>query len=96
MMQMYDPGRLLAFEQILARPLPLHLPPGGQARRFDGERDRRSTRLPGMIMAWLQYRHLETDAEEPLTARVRTCRRPRSAARLRNPRLTLLRRTASG
>jgi hypothetical protein len=96
MLQVFDPARLIVFEQILAQPLPLNLAPGGHIRRFDGEPDRRSTRLPGMIMAWLQHRHLEIDAEEPLTARARTSRRPRPGVRLPNPGLNLLRPTGTG
>jgi len=96
MMQTYDPARLHVFEQILARPRPLDLPPGGQAHRFDGDPDRRMTRLPGLLMAWLQHRHLEVDAEEPLTARARTSRRPRRAVRLPNRGLTLLRPSRTG
>jgi hypothetical protein len=95
MMQAYDPARLLAFEQILARPRPSDLPPGGQAHRFDGDPDRRTTRLPAMMMAWLQHRHIEVDAEEPLTARARACRRPRRPVRLPNPGLKLLRPTGT-
>ncbi len=94
-MQSFDPARLLAFEKILGRPLPLNLPSGGQVHRFDGDPDRRTTRLPGILMAWLQHRHLEIDAEEPLTARARTCRRPRRAVRPPNPGLRLLRPTGT-
>jgi hypothetical protein len=81
MMHVFDPARLSVFERILARPLPRGLPRGGQIHRWDGDPSRRATRLPGIIMAWLQYRHLEIDAEEPLTARARTQRRPRPAVR---------------
>lgn len=96
MTQTFDPERLEAFEQILARPLPLNLPPGGQILCWDGDPDRRTTRLPGILMGWLQRRHLETDAEEPLTARARTFRRPRRAVRPPNPGLHLLHPTGTG
>jgi hypothetical protein len=96
MIQTFDPGRLEAFEQILARPLPANLPPGGQIHRWDGDPDRRTTRLPGILMGWLQRRHLEVDAEEPLTGRARTFRRPRRAVRPSNPGLHLLRPTGTG
>jgi len=89
MMHVFDPARLLVFEQIMTRPLPFDLPRGGQAHRCDGDPDRRTTRLPGLIMAWLQHRHLDVDAEEPLTAQARTSRRPRRAVRLPNPGLKL-------
>jgi hypothetical protein len=95
-MHAFDPARLQVFEEILARPLPQHLGRGGQVRRFDGDPDRRTTRLPGLMMAWLQHRHLEVDAEEPLTARARTYRRPRRPVRLPNPGLKLLRPTGTG
>jgi hypothetical protein len=47
-----------------------------------------------MIMAWLQYRHLEVDAEEPLDSRVRTCVRPRRLRRV-NPGLHVLEPTGT-
>jgi hypothetical protein len=96
MLQTFDPARLHAFEKMLAGQRPLNLPPGGQVHRFDGDPDRRTTRLPRIMMAWLQHRHLEIDAEEPLTARARAYRRPRRAVRLTNPSLKLLRPTGTG
>ena len=96
MMQTFDPARLETFEQILARPLPQGLPPGGQVHRWDGDPDRRTTRLPAIIMSWLQRRHLEIDADEPLTSRARTFRRPRRAVRPMNSPLHVLRPTGTG
>jgi hypothetical protein len=90
MIQTFDPRRLEAFEQILARPRPKDLPPGGHRYRWPGEPDRRTTRLPAILMGWLQRRHLDVDAEEPLTGRARTCRRPRRPVRRLNPGLRLL------
>ena len=96
MMRTFDPERLRVFERILARPLPRHLPRGGQIHRWDGDPDRRTTRLPGIIMGWLQRRHLETDADEPLTAVARTHRRSRRPVRGANPGLRVLRPTGTG
>jgi hypothetical protein len=96
MMQTFDPARLSVFEQILARPLPRNLALGGQIHRWDGDPDRRTTRLPGILMGWLQRRHLETDADEPLTAMARTYRRPRRPVRAVNPGLHLLQPTGTG
>jgi hypothetical protein len=92
----FDPARLHAFEQILTRPLPRNLPRGGQIHRWDGDPDRRTTRLPAIIMAWLQRRHLEIDAEEPLTTKARTYRRSRRPVQVANPGLRLLRPTGTG
>ena len=77
MFQTLDPRRVDAFAKLLASPHPADLPPGGQVHRYDGDPDRRVTRLPAIIMGWLQHRHLELDAEEPLDSRVRICVRPR-------------------
>jgi hypothetical protein len=78
MLETFDPRRVDAFARLLASPQPADLPRGGQVHRCDGDPNRRTTRLPGIIMGWLQYRHLEIDGEEPLDPRVRTyARRPR-------------------
>lgn len=90
MIQTFDPRRLEAFEQMLARPRPRDLPRGGHVYRWAGDPDRRATRLPGILMGWLQRRYLEVDAEEPLTGRARTYRRPRRAVRPLSPGLRLL------
>src|SRR5260221_10618823 len=91
MMQTFDPERFQAFEQLLAQPLPHDLPCGGQIHRWDGDPDRRTTRLPKILMAWLQRRYLEIDVEEPLTARARTFKPARRTVRAPNPGLRLLR-----
>jgi hypothetical protein len=78
MFQTFDPGRVDAYTRLLARPQPADLPRGGHVHRCDGDSTRRTTRLPAIIMGWLQYRHLEIDGEEPLDSPVRTyARRPR-------------------
>ena len=48
--------------------------------------------LPGILMGWLQRRHLEVDVEEPLAAPQRTWRR---RVRLPNPGLRVLRPTGT-
>jgi hypothetical protein len=93
--QTFDPRRLEAFEQMLAQPQPRGLPRGGHVYRWAGEPDRRTTRLPGIIMGWLQRRHLEVDAEEPLTGQARTYRRARRPVRPLNSRLHILRPTGT-
>ena len=94
-MQAFDLQRLDAYEQLLARPQPHGLPRGSHVYRWGGDPNRRTTRLPAIIMAWLQRRHLEIDADEPLTARARTFRRARRTVRLPNPGLRILRPTGT-
>lgn len=65
MLHTFDPLSLEAFERLLARPDPRDLPRRAHALRCEGEANRRSTRLPPILMGWLQRRLLETDAEEP-------------------------------
>lgn len=64
MTQTFDPVRFDAFTDLLARPDPRELPRRGHVIRCQGEPGRRGTRLPGIIMAWMQRRHLEIDIEE--------------------------------
>jgi len=90
MLQTFDPGRVAAFVRLLAGPRPAGLPLGGQVHRCDGDPNRRTTRLPGIIMTWLQYRHLEIDADEPLDSRVRTYARAPRRLRPVNPGLRVL------
>jgi hypothetical protein len=92
MMQIFDPVRLDAFARLLARPDPEDLPRRGHVYRFEGDPDRRATRLQGTLMAWLQRRHLEIDIEEPVASARRTSRR---YGRPANPGLTVLRPTGS-
>ena len=50
----------------MAWPDPKDLPRRAHALRWEGEPDRRSTRLLPIVMAWLQQRFLEIDVEGPL------------------------------
>ncbi len=70
MMQVIDAKRFDAFVQLLAQPDPVDLPRRGHILRCEGDPDRRSTRLPGILMGWLQQRHLTVDVDEPLPAAV--------------------------
>ena len=64
MSQAFDLARFDAFTRLLARPDPTELPRRGHVNRYQGDPARRGTRLPGIIMAWMQRRHLEIDIEE--------------------------------
>jgi hypothetical protein len=58
-----------AFERLLAQPDPPEMPRRTHIHSCDGEADRRATRLPALLMAWLQRRHLAAEIEEPLGPR---------------------------
>lgn len=66
MLQIIDPVRLDAFVRLLAQPDPPDLPHRGHVQRCAGDPNRRATRLPKILMGWLQERHLRIDDEEPL------------------------------
>jgi len=51
------------------------------------------TRLPGILMGWLQRRHLEIDVDEPLAPATRTLKRRGRPANLG---LRVLRPTGTG
>jgi hypothetical protein len=93
MMQAFNPESFEAFAQLLARPDPADLPRRAHVYVCEGDPDRRETRLPGILMGWLQRRHLEVDVEEPLVAAKRTKQR---RGRLVNPGLRVLRPTGTG
>jgi hypothetical protein len=92
MMQAFDPVRFDAFAQLLARPDPTDLPRRAHVYVCQGDPNRRETRLPGILMGWLQRRHLEVDVEEPLAAAQRTLKRRERAV---NPGLRVLRPTGT-
>src|SRR5690349_12948757 len=56
MMPTFNPVCFDAFARLLARPDPTDVPRRGHVSRFEGDPDRRATRLPGILMAWLQRR----------------------------------------
>lgn len=92
MMATFDPACLAAFERLLARPDPKDLPRRAHALRWEGEPNRRSTRLVPIVMGWLQRRFLEIDIEEPLAPAIRTWKR---RARVTTPGPRLLRPTGT-
>jgi len=92
MIQTFDPESLDAFAQLLARPDPKDLPRRAHVYRCEGDPNRRVTRLPGILMGWLQRRHLATDIEVPLAAAVP----PKHRGRPVNPGLRVLRPTGTG
>lgn len=93
MMQTFDPACVQALERLLARPDPTDLPRRAHSLRCKGDPDRRETRLPGIVMGWLQRRHLDVDRYEPLAAATRTVKR---SGRASKPGLRVLRPTGTG
>ena len=81
-----------AIARLMARPDPADLPRRAHVCRYEGDPNRRETRLPGIVTAWLQRRHLDLDVEEPLQPAKRTVK---SQARPLNPGLRLLQRTGT-
>ena len=75
MMQTIDPACIEALERLLARADPTDLPRRTHVYRCQGDPDRRETRLPGIVMGWLQRRHLDVDRYEPVAAATRTVKR---------------------
>jgi hypothetical protein len=64
--QTFDPACLAAFERLLAQPDPPEMARRAHIRSFGGDPERRVTRLPMILMSWLQRRHLERDRDDPL------------------------------
>jgi hypothetical protein len=98
-MHWFDPTCLDALAQLLARPDPRDLPRRAHVYRWEGDPNRRTTRLPGIHMAWLQRRHLAVDIEEPLAAATRSAGRRAPWVRKErraNPGLRVLRPTGTG
>jgi hypothetical protein len=85
-MQPFDHEAFDAFAALLARPDPGEMPRRAHVLRCEGDPDRRATRLPAIMMAWLQLRFLEADGED-LPAPARMTRRRRAAAFNRGLRL---------
>jgi hypothetical protein len=98
-MQTFDPVCFDAFARLLARPDPTDLPRRAHVYRCEGDPNRRATRLPGILMAWLQRRHLAIDIEEPPATATRTSMRQEPSQRQErraNPGLRVLRPTGTG
>jgi hypothetical protein len=55
-----------AYARLLAQPDPADLPRRAHVCRYEGDPNRRDTRLPGTATAWRQRRTLELDVEEPV------------------------------
>ena len=91
-MQPFNQEAFEAFTALLERPDPREMPRRAHMMRWEGDPNRRATRLPPILMAWLQLRFLEADGEE-LPAPARPVRRRRAAAF--NPGLRLLRPTGT-
>lgn len=93
MMQTLDPVTLDAFIALLGAPDPSDLPRRAHVLRYEGEPNRRTTRLHPILMGWLQRHFLEVDVEEaPAAARLAWTRRRRPV----NPGLRVLRSAATG
>ncbi len=85
MVQIIDPVRLDAFVKLLAQPDPPDLPHRGHVSRYEGDPNRRATRMPAILMAWLQERHLNVDIEDPLPIATRAGKRPSHGLRVLRP-----------
>jgi hypothetical protein len=68
MMDLYDPDRYEAFEQLLTKPDPPDLPRRAHILHCAGEPDRRATRLPPIQAVWLQQWCLDRTGEDQLRA----------------------------
>jgi hypothetical protein len=55
-MMQFDPACFDAFSRLLARPDPGDLPRRALVLRCEGDPNRRATRLPSILMGWLQQR----------------------------------------
>jgi hypothetical protein len=98
-MNTFDPVCFDAFAQLLAQPDPTDLPRRAHSCRCDGDPNRRVTRLPGILMAWLQRRHLAIDIDEPLASAMKTSTYQDLGIRQQrrvNPGLRVLRPTGTG
>ena len=91
-MDAHDPVSYDAFVRLMARADPRDLPRRAHVHRCEGDPDRRSTRLPGILMGWLQRRYLEVDVEERLAPATRMVKRHERSA---NFRLHVLRPTGT-
>ncbi len=93
MMRTFDPVCFDAYSRLLAQADPRDLPRRAHVWRCAGDPDRRATRFPGILMGWLQRRHLAVDVVEPIAPATLTWTR---RGRRTTPRLRVLRPTGSG
>ena len=75
MIQTIDSACLEAFIALLGSPDPRDLPRRAHVLRYEGEPNRRTTRLQPILMGWLQRHFLEVDVEEAPAAARRTWKR---------------------
>ena len=68
-MEAHDPVSYDAFVRLMARPDPRDLPRRAHVHRCEGDPDRRATRLPPILMGWLQRRYLENDIAAEIKAK---------------------------
>lgn len=92
MRQALDLERVDAFVRLLAQPDPCDLPRRAHVYRCAGDPERRATRLPGILMGWLQLRHLAVDIEAPPAQAIRALKKAGCPA---SPRLRVLRPTGT-
>ncbi len=86
MMQVIDPTRYNAFVRLMSLPDPADLPHRGHVLRCEGDPDRRATRLPTILMGWLQRRYLENEPDAPMAHATRgQKRRQRADLRVLRP-----------
>jgi hypothetical protein len=92
MMRTFNSASFDAIARLIALPDPADLPRRAHVCRYEGDPNRRETRLPGIVTAWLQRRHLALDVDEPGTPATRTLKRRAPPV---NPGLRLLQRTGT-
>ena len=63
-MQTFASTSFDAYRRLLAQPDPTDLPRRAHVCRYEGDPNRRDTRLPGIVTAWRQRRNLELDVDE--------------------------------
>jgi hypothetical protein len=66
LMQTFPSTSFDAYTRLLAQPDPTDLPRRAHVYRYEGDPNRRDTRLPGIVTARRQRRNLELDVEEPV------------------------------
>ena len=93
MIQTFDSVSFEAIARLMEQPDPADLPRRAHVCRYLGDPDRRQTRLPGIVTAWLQRRHLDRDVDEPIKPAMRAVN---GRARPMHSGLRLVQRTGTG